>query len=128
MPNHYETVIIFSPLLSDEDVKRELTKYTKMVTDAGATIVEERPWGLRQLAYPIEGKSNGIYFIMEFAGDGSFIQKLEVEFKRDESIIRWLTVSLDKYAIEYNDKRRKGLVGKNKIVEKKPEAEAIPQT
>ncbi len=128
MPNHYETVIIFSPLLSDDDVKRELTKYTKMVTDAGCTIVEERHWGLRQLAYPIEGKSNGIYFIMEFAGEGSLIQKLEIEFKRNENIMRWLTVSLDKYAIEYNDKRRKGLVGKNKIVEKKPETLAVPQT
>jgi small subunit ribosomal protein S6 len=114
MINHYETVIIFSPLLSDDDVKREVSKYTKMVTDGGATILEERQWGLRQLAYPIEGKSNGIYYIMEFAGPGTLHQKLEVEFKRDESIMRWLTVALDKYGVEYNDKRRKGLVGKKK--------------
>ena len=114
MINHYETVIIFSPLLSDDDVKREVSKYTKMVADGGATILEERQWGLRQLAYPIEGKSNGIYYIMEFAGPGTLHQKLEVEFKRDESIMRWLTVALDKYGIEYNDKRRKGLVGKKK--------------
>ena len=114
MTNHYETVIIFSPLLSDDDVKREVSRYTKMVTDGGATILEERQWGLRQLAYPIEGKSNGIYYIMEFAGPGTLHQKLEVEFKRDENIMRWLTVALDKYGVEYNDKRRKGLVGKKK--------------
>ncbi|HYV90381.1 MAG TPA: 30S ribosomal protein S6 [Chitinophagales bacterium] len=122
MTNHYETVIIFSPLLSDDDVKREVSKYTKMVTDGGATILEERHWGLRQLSYLIEGKSNGIYYIMEFAGPGTLHQKLEVEFKRDESIMRWLTVALDKHAIEYNDKRRKGLVGKKKepAEEKKP--------
>ena len=70
-------VIIFSPLLSDDDVKREVSKYTKMVTDGGAAILEERQWGLRQLAFLIEGKSNGIYYIMEFAGPGALHQKLE---------------------------------------------------
>ncbi|MBK9730279.1 MAG: 30S ribosomal protein S6 [Chitinophagaceae bacterium] len=114
MPNNYETVVIFSPLLSEEDVKREIAKITKTVTDAGATIVEERNWGLRQLAYPIQGKSNGIYYIMEFAGPSTLISKLEVEYKRDENIIRFLTVKLDKYGMDYNDRRRKGLVGKKK--------------
>ena len=114
MPNHYETVIIFSPLLAEEDVKREIAKYTKMVSDAGATIVEERTWGLRQLAYPIQGKSNGIYYIVEFQGEPTQVSKLEIEFKRDENIIRFLTVKLDKYGMDYNDRRRKGLVGKKK--------------
>lgn len=114
MPNNYETVVIFTPLLSEEEVKREIAKITKTVTDAGATIVEERNWGLRQLAYPIQAKSNGIYYIMEFAGPSSLVSKLEVEYKRDENIIRFLTVKLDKYGMDYNDRRRKGLVGKKK--------------
>lgn len=114
MPNNYETVVIFTPLLAEEDVKREIGKITKTVTDAGATIVEERNWGLRQLAYPIQAKSNGIYYIMQFEGSSSLISKLEVEYKRNENIIRFLTVKLDKYGIDYNDRRRKGLVGKKK--------------
>ncbi|MBX7109152.1 MAG: 30S ribosomal protein S6 [Chitinophagales bacterium] len=114
MPNHYETVVILSPLLSEEDVKREIARITKTVTDAGATIVEERNWGLRQLAYPIQAKSNGIYYIMEFEGPSTLVSRLEVEYKRDENIIRFLTVKLDKYGIDYNDRRRKGLVGKKK--------------
>ncbi len=114
MPNNYETVVIFTPLLSEEEVKREIAKITKTVTDAGATIVEERNWGLRQLAYPIQAKSNGIYYIMEFAGPSTLVSKLEVEYKRDENIIRFLTVKLDKYGMDYNDRRRKGLVGKKK--------------
>jgi small subunit ribosomal protein S6 len=126
MPNNYETVIIFSPLLAEEDVKRELAKYAKLVTDAGATIVEERTWGLRQLSYPIQGKSNGIYYIMEFAGAGSIISKLEVEYKRDENIIRFLTVKLDKYGMDYNDRRRKGLVGKKKETKDEKEHNSIP--
>ena len=133
MSNNYETVIIFSPLLSDEEVKKEVNRYTKSITDAGASILEERHWGLRQLAYPIAAKSNGIYFIMEFAGSGSIIEKLETDFKRDENILRFLTVRLDKYGIEYNDKRRQGLVGKkkesrseNKEILVKPAERAIP--
>lgn len=129
MSSHYETVIIFSPLLSDDDVKREVSKYTKMVTDAGCTILEERLWGLRQLAYPIAGKSNGIYYIMEYSGAGTIVQKLEIEFKRNENVIRWLTIHLDKYGIEYNDKRRKGLVGRKKeATDEKKEKSTEPLT
>jgi small subunit ribosomal protein S6 len=100
-----------------------------MVTDAGCTILEERLWGLRQLAYPIEGKSNGIYYITEYTGEGTIVQKLEIEFKRDENVIRWLTIQLDKYGVEYNDKRRKGLVGKKKeATEEKKEKIVEPLT
>jgi len=111
---HYETVIIFSPILSDDDVKKEVGKYAKLVTAGGASIIEERHWGLKQLAFPIQGKSNGIYYIMEFAGPTELVSKLEIEYKRDENILRWLTTRLDKYGIEYNDNRRKGLVGKGR--------------
>ncbi len=114
MAIHYETVIIYSPLLSDDDVKREGRKVKKLLAEANYTIVEERLWGLRQLAYPIDGKSNGIYYILEYSGSQPITQKLEVELKRNENILRWLTVRLDKYAVEYNEKRRRGLVGKKK--------------
>lgn len=122
---NYETVIIFSPILSDEDVKKEVGKFTKLVTDGGASILEERHWGLKQLAYPIQGKSNGIYYIMEFSGPTELVNKLEIEYKRDENIIRWLTTRLDKYGMQYNDNRRKGLVGKgrkNKVELQKQDA------
>ena len=125
MPNNYETVVIFSPLLAEEDVKREIAKITKTVTDAGATILEERNWGLRQLAYPIQAKSNGIYYIMEFAGPSTLVSKLEVEYKRDEDIIRFLTVRLDKYGMDYNDRRRKGLVGKKKDIKDEKEHNSV---
>lgn len=121
MSNHYETVIIFSPILSDEDVKKLVTKYTKLLSDHGAKIVEERNWGLKQLAYPIQNKSNGIYYIIEFIASGTTISKMEIEFRRDENILRFLTTALDKYGVEYNDKRRKGLVGKGKKVSEKSE-------
>ena len=127
MHSNYETVIIFSPLLAEEDVKREIAKYTKIVTDGGAALLEERTWGLRQLSYPIQGKSNGIYYIMEFQGAATLVNKLEVEFKRDENIIRFLTVKLDKYGIDYNDRRRKGLVGKKRETKEEKEIHATTE-
>ena len=118
---HYETVLIFSPLLAEEDVKKGITKYQRLLQDHDAKIVEERNWGLKQLAYPIDGKSNGIYYIMEYTAPGGFINKLEIEFKRDENLLRFLTVALDKYGVDYNKRRREGTVGKNKTVNAKPE-------
>ncbi|MEI7801430.1 MAG: 30S ribosomal protein S6 [Bacteroidota bacterium] len=114
MINNYETVIIFSPILSEDDLNKSVKKYKKLLQDHDATIVEERNWGLKQLAYPIMAKSNGIYYIIEFKVDTQAISKLEVEYKRDETILRFLTTVLDNYGIEYNDKRRAGLVGKER--------------
>ena len=119
--NQYESVIIFTPLLSEEDVKKEIAKNTKLLSDHGAQIVEERNWGLKQLAYPIAAKSNGIYYIVEFIAPTNLINKMEVEFKRNENILRFLTTSLDKYAIDFNNRRRLGLAGKGKRVIEKPE-------
>ena len=114
MAKNYESVIIFSPVLSDEDVKKSIERYKKFLKKNDAEIIEELNWGLRQLAYPIKGKSNGIYFIFEFKSSGELPHKFEIELKRDESILRFMTVSLDKYAIDYNERKRKGLVGKKK--------------
>ena len=118
MSTNYETVIIFSPILAEDDVKKAVAKYKKLLQDHDAKIVEERDWGLKQLAYPINGKSNGIYYILEYStADNNTVAKIEVEYKRDESIIRFMTVALDKYGKEYNEKRRLGLVGKNKKIQ-----------
>ena len=100
--------------MGEDDLNKAVKKYKKLLQDHDATIVEERNWGLKQLAYPIMAKSNGIYYIIEFTVDTQAIAKLEVEYKRDESILRFLTTALDKYGIEYNDKRRAGLVGKER--------------
>jgi small subunit ribosomal protein S6 len=127
MLKHYETVIIFSPILGEEDVKKSVNRYVKVLTDQGASITEERNWGLKQLAYPIKGKSNGIYYIVEYAAPTVSVLKLETEFRRDENVIRFLTTSLDKFAIEYNDRRRAGLVGTGKKNRKEPKPAVITE-
>src|SRR5688572_5467479 len=107
MSQHYETVFILTPVLSQEMVAEAVEKFKKILTDTGSEIVHENNWGLRKLAYPIQKKSTGFYYLIEFKSDGSNIGKLELEYKRDERLLRFLTVSLDKHAVAYNEKRRR---------------------
>ena len=110
----YETVIILTPLLSEEAVKEVLAKFSKLLTDNGAEIVQEDNWGLRKLAYPIEKKTTGFYHLTEYRAPGEFINKFEVELRRDERVMRFLTISLDKHALAYNEKKRSGAFNKKK--------------
>ncbi len=105
---NYETLIVVTPLLSEEQMKEVVAKFKKVLTDNGAEIVAEDIWGLKKLAYPIQKKSTGFSRLTEFKADGALINKLEVEYKRDERIMRFLTVALDKHAVAYNDRMRNG--------------------
>ena len=107
MANQYETVFIMTPVLSDDQMKETVAKYQKLLKDKGAEIVLENNWGLRKLAYPIQKKSTGFYYLLEFKAEGDIIKDVELAFKRDERIIRFLTVKLDKHAVAYNEKKRK---------------------
>lgn len=106
MLKNYETVFIMTPVLSDEQMKEAVSKFQKLLKDKGAEIIHEDHWGLRKLAYPIQKKTSGFYHLIEFKSEGSLINEIEVAFKRDERILRFLTVSLDKHAVAYNEKKR----------------------
>jgi small subunit ribosomal protein S6 len=110
----YEIVIVLTPLLSEETAKEANAKYSKILTDGGAEIVQEDNWGLRKLAYPIQKKTTGYYHLTEFKAPGELINKLEVELRRDERVLRFLTIALDKHATAYNDKKRSGAFNKSK--------------
>ena len=104
--NQYETVFIVTPVLSEDQMKEAVKKYEDYLANAGAEIVHEENWGMRKLAYPIQKKSTGFYQLIEFKAEGDVIANVETELKRDERILRFLTVKLDKHAIAYNEKRR----------------------
>ena len=106
MTKQYETVFIMTPVLSDEQTKEAVKKFQDFLKEKGAKIVHEEHWGLRKLAYPIQKKSTGFYHLIEFEAEGSLIADLEVQYKRDERIMRFLTVALDKHAVAYNEKKR----------------------
>ena len=108
----YESVIILTPLLSDEAAKETIEKFKSILAEGGAEIVAEDNWGLRKLAYPIQKKTTGFYHLTEFKAPGELIKKLELEYKRDERVMRFLTIALDKHAIAYNEKKRSGAFNK----------------
>ena len=105
--NQYETVFILTPVLSDDQTKETVAKFKTLLTDNGAEIVSEEAWGLKKLAYQIEKKTSGFYFLVEFKAEPEVIKMLETAYRRDEKVIRFQTVKLDKYAVEYAEKRRK---------------------
>jgi len=104
--NQYETVFILTPVLSDDQAKETVAKFTKLLTDNGAEILNEEAWGLKKLAYQIQKKTSGFYYLVEFKADPTLVDKLEVAYRRDEKVIRFMTVKLDKYAALYAEKRR----------------------
>ena len=122
MEKRYETVFILTPVLSEDQAKEAAKKIKKTITDLGGKVNNEEHWGLRKLAYPIQKKTTGFYHLIEFSGEGQeIINNLEVTYKRDERMLRFLTVALDKHAAAYADKR-KGLIAEGKS--KKKEAVA----
>ncbi|MCQ2137115.1 MAG: 30S ribosomal protein S6 [Bacteroidales bacterium] len=106
MLKQYETVFIATPVLSDSQMKEAVAKYTDLIKENGGEIVCDEDWGLKKLAYPIQKKTTGFYHLIEFKANPEFIAKLEINFKRDERIIRFQTVSMDKHAIAYAERRR----------------------
>jgi small subunit ribosomal protein S6 len=116
--NNYELMVIFTPVLSDEEFKTEQKKYAAIVKDNGGSVVAENPWGLKSLAYPIQKKTTGLYWVLEYSALSDFNEKLKIQLLRDESVLRHLCTKLDKYAVEYNAKKRSGVkTGTEKLVE-----------
>jgi len=107
MLNQYETVFIATPVLSEIQMKEAVQKFKKVITDNEGEIIHEENWGLKKLVYPIQKKSTGFYYLLEFRGPGELIEKLEIQYRRDERILRFLTFKMDKYAVGYAEKKRK---------------------
>ena len=104
--NNYETVFILTPVLSESQVEEAVNKYVDLIKEKNCEIVAKENWGLKKLAYPIQLKKNGFYTLIEFKGEGTVVADLELAFKRDERVIRYLTTKLDKHAVEYAVTRR----------------------
>lgn len=110
--NHYETVLIVTPGLAEGEAAKMVTEYVEYLKGNDAEIVSREDWGLKQLAYPIQKKTTGLYYLIEYKVDPSVISKFEVGLQRDESVMRFLTVKLDKYGVEWAVERRNRMAGK----------------
>ena len=107
--NNYELMVIFTPVLSEEDFKAAQKKYEALVKENGGSIVHSNPWGLKSLAYPVAKKTTGLYWVLEYSAPSSFNEKLKIQLLRDESVMRHMFTILDKYAVEYNAKKKSGV-------------------
>ena len=125
MIKQYETVFIATPVLSDTQMKEAVAKYTQLIRDNGGEIVYEEDWGLKQLAYPIQHKTSGFYYLIEFKADPQFVATLETQYHRDERILRYITVTLDQHAIAYAEHRRQTRAAKAAAAAA-PKEEAAP--
>jgi len=122
---NYEVTFIVDPVLSGDEIKSTAQTYLDMLQQQGVTVTSTDEMGLRQLAYPINKKYSGVYYSVEFQAEtGEAIPKMELALRRDERIMRFLTVRLDKFAVKYNQDKRDGKIGKVKKVEKKAPAKS----
>ena len=104
--NNYETVLILNPVLSEEQVKESINKYKGLLSSLKAELVSDELWGLKKMKYSIQNKKTGFYVLFEYKANPSSISDLEIDLKRDERVMRFLTVKLDKHALDYAEKRR----------------------
>jgi small subunit ribosomal protein S6 len=107
--NNYELMVIFTPVLSEEDFKAAQKKYADFIVESGGSVMHSNPWGLKSLAYPVRKKTTGIYWVLEYSAPSSFNEKFKIQMLRDEQIMRHMITVLDKYAVEYNTKKRSGV-------------------
>ncbi len=115
--NNYELMVIFTPVLSEEEFKAVQKKYSDLITENGGSIVHSNPWGLKSLAYPIQKKTTGIYWVLQYTAPSDFNEKMKIQILRDEQIMRHMVTKLDKYAVEYNEKKRNGVIGSTQKAE-----------
>ncbi|MCU0381221.1 MAG: 30S ribosomal protein S6 [Chitinophagaceae bacterium] len=115
---NYEMMVIFTPVLSDDEFKAAQKKYMDLITSNGGSVVHSNPWGLKSLAYPIQKKTTGIYWVLEYSAPSDINEKLKIQLLRDEQVLRQIVIKLDKFAVEYNVKKRSGVsTGVDKAVE-----------
>ena len=106
---NYELMVIFTPVLSEDEYKSAQKKFTALVKENGGEVLHENPWGLKSLAYPIAKKTTGLYWVMEYTAPTNFNEKLKIQLLRDDNVMRHMFTALDKYAVEYNEKKRSGV-------------------
>lgn len=110
--NNYELMVIFTPVLSEEDYKAAQQKYADFINEHGGNVEFVNPWGLKSLAYPIEKKTTALYWVAEYSAPSDLNEKLKIQFLRDDHVMRHMIVKLDKHALEYTKRKRSGVQAK----------------
>ena len=128
--NHYETAVIINAALDDEQIEAVVAKITGIITDGGGEISETEKWGRKRLAYTINKNRIGYYVIYRFEAPVDLIAELERLMKIDESVVRFLTIRLEKEALEYFATRKfeaETLEAESEVAEEEVEEIAVAE-
>ncbi|MGB1038058.1 MAG: 30S ribosomal protein S6 [Bacteroidia bacterium] len=119
---NYESVVVLTPVLSEKMLQEAVSSFEKLITENGGKLIHKENWGLTKMAYPIQKKTTGFYQIFEFEAEpeAGIVDKLELAYRRDEQVLRYLCIKLDKHAVKYNERRRNGEFNKPKVKEEAP--------
>ncbi|MDP2300892.1 MAG: 30S ribosomal protein S6 [Ignavibacteria bacterium] len=116
--NMYESAVIINAALDDAQIEAIITKIQDTIQLNGGTISVLDKWGRKRLAYMINKSKIGFYVIFRFEAPSEAISKLERVYRLEESIIRFLTIKLDKFAVEYfNDQEIAATTKVEEVVE-----------
>jgi small subunit ribosomal protein S6 len=123
----YESAILINAALEDETIKSLIEKVKETITSNGGEILEIEDWGRKRLAYQVKKSKIGYYSIFRFNSLPDLVPKLERFYQLDESILRYLTITLSKEALEQIEIDKSYQTPAAEEVEKKPEAPSISE-
>lgn len=115
----YETTFLVTQAAEEAAYQQVAKKFEKMILERGGEIINLEHWGKRPLAYEIERNTHAFYCYIEFNAPAPLIEAMEQEYRYDESVIRYLTVKVEKHHAAFNKKRREQGFGKKKEEAKK---------
>ncbi|HOI30640.1 MAG TPA: 30S ribosomal protein S6 [Melioribacteraceae bacterium] len=97
---NYESVVLINAALEDDQIESTISRILEVITTNGGEIIEADKWGRKRLAYPIKKAKSGYYLVLRFKAPTELISILERNYRLDENIIRYITIALDKNALE----------------------------
>jgi small subunit ribosomal protein S6 len=96
----YESAVLINAALDDEAIKNLIGRIKETISTNGGEILEVEDWGRKRLAYQVKKSKIGYYAIFRFNSPPDLIPKLERYYQLDETILRYLTITLSKEALE----------------------------
>ena len=91
----YDIDVLVTPDLNDEDATKVAAEYKKILTDGGATVVKDEPWGKRRLAFPIQRKREAHYHYWQVEAAPAAVAEAERRMGLSDQVLRHLAVRVD---------------------------------
>ena len=108
--NAYESTVMINAALDDEQIEVEVSRLQENIINFGGEIIEVEKVGRKRLAYIVNKSKIGYYAIFRFNAPSNIVAKLERSYSLNDNVLRFLTILLDKDALEYFEKNKAAAV------------------